>query len=239
MPKFSGLPEGDIKFIPVPAIVVSELLPQIDHLGELKLTIYVFWLMEHQEGAFRYLRKSDLFEDKILMESLSTSPGKAVEVLEESLERAVERGTLLQAEIEIDGKYETLYFVNSPKGRSAVEAVQNGQWHVTGDSQMPIHIKGEPPNSFKLYEHNIGPLTPMIAEALGEAEATYPRQWIEDAIRIAVERNKRSWRYAEAILERWQREGRDAQKEELKDRRDSEETRRRYVEGEYSDFVEH
>ena len=79
----------------------------------------------------------------------------------------------------------------------------------------------------------------MIADALGEAEDTYPTHWIEEAIQIAVERNKRSWRYAEAILERWQREGRDARKEKLKDRRDPEEARRQYIEGEFSDFVEH
>ena len=28
---------------------------------------------------------------------------------------------------------------------------------------------------FRLYEENIGPLTPLIAETLGEAEDTYPR----------------------------------------------------------------
>jgi DnaD/phage-associated family protein len=66
----------------------------------------------------------------------------------------------------------------------------------------------------------------MIAETLREAEQTYPMAWIEEAIRLAVEHNKRSWRYAAAILERWQQEGRD----EREDRRDSEAARRRYAE---------
>ena len=50
------------------------------------------------------------------------------------------------------------------------------------------------PNIFSLYEQNIGLLTRLLAEELMEAEATYPEVWIEEAVRIAVESNKRSWR---------------------------------------------
>lgn len=60
---------------------------------------------------------------------------------------------------------------------------------------------------YKLYEGNIGPLTPMIANALRDAEDTYAFDWISDAIRLAVENNKRNWRYCEAILKRWQVQG--------------------------------
>ena len=60
-----------------------------------------------------------------------------------------------------------------------------------------------------------------MAETLGEAEDTYPAEWIEDALRIAVQRNKRTWRYVAAILERWQREGRHDKKETPKDRPDA------------------
>jgi DnaD/phage-associated family protein len=86
------------------------------------------------------------------------------------------------------------------------------------------------PNIFRLYENNIGPLTPMIAEILQDAENTYPPAWIEEAIRIAVENNKRNWRYVEAILRRWQEGGRD----EREDRRDTEKSLRRYKEWENS-----
>jgi DNA replication protein DnaD len=75
----------------------------------------------------------------------------------------------------------------------------------------------------------------MIADKLGEAEDTYPAHWIEDAVRIAVENNARRWSYVEAILKRWQEGGRD----ERTDRRDTEKDRRRYVEGEFSEFIEH
>jgi DNA replication protein len=57
--------------------------------------------------------------------------------------------------------------------------------------------------------------------------------WIAEAVRIAVERNVRSWRYIAAILERWKKEGRGEKKFS------DENERRRYIEGEYADFIEH
>ena len=93
--------------------------------------------------------------------------------------------------------------------------------------------------SFRIYEENIGPLTPIIADELTEAEGYYPLPWIEEAIGLAVKNNKRSWHYTMAILERWRREGKHGKKEKPEDRSDIEEARRRYVEGEFSDFVEH
>ncbi len=51
----------------------------------------------------------------------------------------------------------------------------------------------ERPNVFKLYEENIGPLTPMIADALKDAENTFSPEWIAEAIELAVKNNKRSW----------------------------------------------
>jgi hypothetical protein len=49
----------------------------------------------------------------------------------------------------------------------------------------------------------------MIADSLDLAEKDYPAGWIADAIRLAVENNKRNWRYCEAILRRWKESGKD------------------------------
>jgi DnaD/phage-associated family protein len=102
---------------------------------------------------------------------------------------------------------------------------------VTDRANEPIDIYSEHPNIFQLYEANIGPLTPILADALRDAEKSYPADWIEDAFRIAVERNKRNWHYIEAILHRWQEGGLDDQKGK-QDRRDTKEARRRYGEWE-------
>jgi DNA replication protein DnaD len=49
-----------------------------------------------------------------------------------------------------------------------------------------------------------------------------------------VLKNARNWKYIEAILRSWKEKGHDE-----KDRRDSQEDRRKYIEGEYADFIEH
>jgi DnaD/phage-associated family protein len=71
-------------------------------------------------------------------------------------------------------------------------------------------------NLFRIYENNIGPITPMAADSLKDAEKTYPLQWIADAIKLSVENNKRNWRYCEAILKRWQTDGKDDGKKPTK-----------------------
>jgi DnaD/phage-associated family protein len=234
-PGFPGFPEGKVRLTPIPEMFFEALLPQINHLGELKLMLHAIWRLSQMEGDFHYLRRADLAADGLLTEGLQAAGSE----LGEALDRAVARGALLEARFELESGEEPLYFLNSPKGRAAVQAIQDGRWRATGKPESPIQVGREPPNIFRLYEENIGPLTPMIAEALKEAEDTYPIDWIEDAIRIAVERNKRTWRYAVAILERWQREGRDARRQKPEDRRDAEEDRRRYIQGEFSDFIEH
>jgi DNA replication protein len=229
---FQGFPEGKARQIRIPEAFFRQLLPQIDHLDELKLTLYVFWRLERMEGAFRFLRFRDLLHDADLLGAFGATPSQAQVALADALERAVRRGTLLQATVSVEGGEEQLIFLNSPRGRAAVESIQRGEWRFTGDPQQPLTIYQERPNIFQMYESNLGPLTPMIADALRDAETTYPAEWIEDAIRIAVERNKRSWRYVDAILRRWQQEGRHDRKEKGQDRRDSEEARRRYAEWE-------
>lgn len=64
-------------------------------------------------------------------------------------------------------------------------------------------------NVFTLYESNIGPLTPIIADQLKDAENTYVFSWIEEAITLSVTNNKRNWRYCETILKRWKESGKD------------------------------
>jgi len=65
------------------------------------------------------------------------------------------------------------------------------------------------PNIFAVYEANIGLLTPIIANHLTDAVATYPVGWVDEAIAVAVTQNKRSWAYAAGVLKRWERDGKD------------------------------
>jgi DNA replication protein len=232
---FKGFTSGKVHLTPIPGQFFSDLLPGMDHLGELKLTLYFFWRLERMAGDFRYLRRIDFTQDVLFMQGLNSDLVTAEIELNEALQRAAQRGFLLTAQVPGGEGTETLYFLNSPRGRAAVRAIQADQWRPPGEEAPAAALTPEPPNIFRLYEEHIGPLTPMIAEALGEAEDTYPARWIEEAFRIAVERNARNWRYIETILKRWQEEGRDAQK----DRRDAEKTGREYIEGEFSDYIKH
>jgi DNA replication protein len=232
--KFEGFKEDKIRSVPLPESLFTELLPQIDDLNELKVTLYALWFVNQLEGGFRYLRSEDVAADERFLSGLASPDGDQAAALKRALERAVARGTLLCAEVAVDDQPVRLYFLNSERGRAALRAIEKGEWKPTGDTRQPIALDMERPNVFRLYEENIGPLTPLIADVLREAEATYPLEWIQEAVRIAVENNVRRWRYVEAILSSWKKEGRDA-----KDRRDTEEDRHKYVKGKYADFVEH
>jgi len=239
MPSFPGFPNGKVHQVPIPGPFFEDLMLQSASREELLITLQAFWLLDQLEGTFRYLRVKDFSSDARFMGSLADNVKIATKKLINGLVQCVERGTFITASIRFQDKEETCYFLNSPKGRAAVRAISSGQWVPGENISASIDVPEELPNIFRLYEENIGPITPMLAEALSDAEETYPLHWIEEAIQIAVERNKRSWRYAEAILKKWHVEGRNAKKEHPQDRRDSAENRRRYIEGEFSDFIEH
>ena len=64
------------------------------------------------------------------------------------------------------------------------------------------------PEIFSIYEHEIGALTPTIADEIISAMSDYTEAWVIDALKESALNNKRSWRYALAILKRWKAEGR-------------------------------
>ncbi len=235
MPSFAGFPPGKIRFSRIPAPFYTDLLPKIDDLNELKTTLYALWQLDRMEGENRYLQFSDFADDDVFMLGLSDDLEEANQVLASSLEMVVNRGTLLAINIEIEGEEREFLFLNSARGRNAVEEIEKGNWRPSGEDNFPIELIQEKNNIFELYESNIGPLTPMIADALKEAENEFPFLWVEEAFRTAIENNVRKWSYVQAILVRWQEEGRD----ERRHQRDSEKDRRQYFEGRLSDFIKH
>ncbi len=212
----------------------KDLLPQIDELSELKVTLYALWQIMRLEGEVRYLKEENFTGDPEFMAGMGATPAAQLEAVRAGLERAVNRGTLLQADVpEGDGTL-VIYFFNSPRGRAAVQSVADGSWRPSdGDLPVPT-LSLEQPNIFQLYEENIGPLTPLIADTLREAEKEFPENWIRQAVGIAVQNNVRKWKYIEAILRSWQDGGRD----ERQDRGHTKKHRRGYLEDEFSEFIE-
>ncbi|MBC7877290.1 MAG: DnaD domain protein [Anaerolineales bacterium] len=199
MTNFNGFTSSET-FTQIPDSLFH-LLKEIEDVVELKVTLYAIWRIEHIEGNFRALSEKD-FEAESL--------GLDIKKIKLGLQKAVKRGTILRSQHEAN----VFYFLNSPRGRLAAETFANGQ---AKESIKSTSAPRERPNVFKLYEENIGPLTPLIADTLKDAEESYSQEWIVDAIALAVENNKRNWKYIEAILKRWKEEGRA----EKQDRRDN------------------
>ncbi|MFN3308677.1 MAG: DnaD domain-containing protein [Anaerolineales bacterium] len=223
---FSGFSGDQRSSIPMPNEFFSELLMNIEDINELKVILYAIWFFHRQGGVVRYMRRADFQRDSSFMKGMvcdNTSPQQALWV---ALSQAVDRGVLLRGAVQKNGQEIELFFLNTPLGRAALQALQQGKWRFTESPDAPIQIDTQPPNIYRLYEQHIAPLTPLIAETLREAEDTYPPEWIEEAIQIAVERNVRNWRYVEAILKRWKEEG----KGERKTGADSQEALRKYTE---------
>ena len=235
MQGFPGFPDGKQRLTPVPNLFFSDLLPAIDNLAEMKVTLYAFWALAQREGEVRYLRLPDFMNDPILLKAMGgPSIQSGVDALLDGIERAVARGTFLQVSIDgADGRLE-LYFLNTEKGRAAVEGISRGEWRPSPDDEQPITLLIERPNIFVLYEQNIGALTPMIAEELREAEKNYPPRWIEEAIKLAVTNNVRRWRYVQSILERWRVEGR----KDALGQRDTQRNLQRQIPSEYDDIIQ-
>jgi len=213
MNKFTGFKDSET-FTPLPDSFFRDLLPEIEDADELKVTLHALWRIGNMEAGIHMLREADFT-------NLVADPGP-------TLQKAAARGTLIRVEKASAG----YYFLNSPRGRAAAEAFAKGQRDApVTPSAAPV----ERPNIFKLYEENIGPLTPMIADMLRQAEKDFPETWFAEAFEIAVARNVRNWKYIEAILKRWKDKGKD----ERKDRQDSVKDFKRYSEGEFADYFKH
>ncbi|MEZ4637502.1 MAG: DnaD domain protein [Caldilineaceae bacterium] len=216
LPGFIGFPDKKMKPVIVPDLFFTDLLPQIDDLAELKLTVYAFWLLNEQTSDLRYLRGDDLRADDTLLRSLNLESDlrSPLSALEDALERATARQTLLRLEVETGAGAslisEDWYFLNTAKGRQAVAMIRQGRLaELQKILPEEARLSVERPNVFILYEQNIGMMTEIIAEQLRDMEKTYPPDWIEEAFEIAVSNNKRALRYIQAVLKRWETEGTD------------------------------
>jgi DnaD/phage-associated family protein len=201
---FDGFVAGGVA-VTLPAQFFVEVLPGIDNEAELRVTLYALYAIARRRGELRAVRGGELAREAPLARTLATCGG--IEALAGALAAAVARGTLLACPLD-DG--DTLYLVHNEAGRRALARIQAGALVVPGAAPLRPQATVEGPGRpAQVYEQEIGALTPAVAEALVAAVERWPEPWIVEALRLAATRNARSWRYAEAILERWETEGRD------------------------------
>lgn len=237
MSQFAGFP-ARMQFTALPNLFFSHLLPQISDMAELKTTLYIFWVIYNKRGYPRFTTYRELAGNPGLMANLREVGGSADEVLRRALDMAVKRGTILRVAIEKNGVREDAYFLNTRSDRQTIARIESGELTLPGfqvESPIPLETEaGDLPDIFKLYEENIGMLTPLIADELREAEKLYPQDWIRDAIKEAVNQNKRKWNYVSYLLERWAAEG----KSDGTYRRDIKKTDPdKYIRGKYGHMV--
>ncbi len=234
MAKFEGFPPDPRTPSPLPEAFFREILPAIDRLEELKVLLYILWRCGQMEGGLQYLWREDILADQVFMKGMDPDPVEAEKAVDLGIQGGVARGTLLAQRVEVKNRTGSVILLNSARGRAAMDSLEDGSWQPAPGSP-PSAPAIDRTSIYRLYEENVGPLTPMIVEMLKDAEADYPAAWIEEAIKIAVENNVRRWRYIEAILRSWREEGKD----ERQTRGDLKEDRHRYVRGKFSEFIEH
>jgi DnaD/phage-associated family protein len=228
--RFSGFEESKKGFTGIPDQFFSDLLPAIADINELKLVIYILWSVYKQGDFGVAFTIEGLLSDQKMVAGLLKNEEDPQQVLETAVELALRDNILVEC---VSPEGDKHLFINSPRGRQVAELIAKGQ-----ESGAPpagaATLDMVQPNIFQMYEENIGPLTPLVADMLRDTEDTYPVEWIREAIEIAVQNNVRRWKYIESILARWQEEGRDGTHQ-----RNAQEDYRRYLKGKYGQFGEH
>ena len=94
---------------------------------------------------------------------------------------------------------------------------------------------------FRVYEEEIGALTPLIAQSLEDDVLEHGESWVCEALRIASQNGKRSYAYAAAILKRWKVDGYGTELVKKKGGREQPPVHNGndYISGKYADFIEH
>ena len=216
----------------IPESFISEHLSKINDPDLFRILLYIFWRFDKTKTEVMYITLESIIEDVVFSENFGTT-GNEIEIrILELLTKAIEQEILIICPNPEQAKID-LYFYNSIRNQEIIELIKTGDLQI-GNLQN-ISLASIKPNVFKIYEENIGALTPMIAETLEDASNNYPVHWIKEAIQIAVENNVRRWNYIQAILDRWQEEGKDARR----DQKYTQEDREKYLKGKYSDLIKH
>jgi DnaD/phage-associated family protein len=184
------------------------LLPRIRDLAELKAVLYVAYLSGREANgavSINALMAPPILRDIAGLES----PEPAEERLKAGLDRAVADGTLLRLIRRSGGGVEVQFLLGTAENARSVRRLAQGDDEAARSLSVEdgAEVTVYRPNVYALYERAIGPLTPLVAERLRDAERSYPRLWIEQALDEAVHYNRRNWRYIEAILARWEEIG--------------------------------
>ncbi|HEV2073627.1 MAG TPA: DnaD domain protein [Thermomicrobiales bacterium] len=202
--------------VSIPHAFLTETVINITCMAELQVSLAMFRLVAVLEGEETPIAERMILRDEALNRAMRRDgivPEPAERILK-GLELAVGRGTILRFLATQPSHQAYWYYLDTTVNRATVASMERGALPppaIIWEGKTAPAISLDPPNAYRLYEQNIGPLTPLIADQITRAVTDYPGDWIEDAITEAVSYNRRSWRYILRILENWQASGRQEQ----------------------------
>ncbi len=199
--------------IPIPSSFFERFMPRIRDIVALKILLTVYRVVDTLNADAPFVSEEEMFSDRSLIQGvrLAGSNREPTDEIRRGIEILMAHDAIARLCVEEDD--EESYWL-MPKDSANMQRLAE---YVRGERPFPYRasrssattrVAVERPNVFRLYEQNIGVLTPLIADQLIEAIELYPEHWIEDAIGEAVSLNRRNWRYIQRILERWGTEGR-------------------------------
>jgi len=209
----TGLVVDPAVAMPVPRSFLLDILPRITSVEELHVSLAAMRLFDDAGGYGQPIAENQIVRDRALRAALRVegSPRSPDARIARGVDLAIARGTLVRLVSSQTRKRMTFYYLNTPENRASIRLMESGQLPAPRalwpDDEAPA-ITIDRPNAFRLYEQNIGPLTPLIADQITRAIEDYPEDWIEDALAEAVAYNRRSWRYVSRILDTWKTQGR-------------------------------
>ncbi|MSQ06626.1 MAG: DnaD domain protein [Dehalococcoidia bacterium] len=216
--QFTGFVRGT-RATALPDPLFGLLLEQIQDLAELKVVLRGVWLRNLKKGAFRPVCLQEFLSDPVLLRGLAGGEASPEQQILRGLALAVQHQVFLYCPAGVSqfpaaNAHDECFLLNTQEDREAL--AQQGM-KVSADFQPEVKSRAsgaEPPaavrpNIFALYEDNIGTIGPLVAGQLTAVEEEYPAGWIAEAFDIAVARNARNLAYIEAILRRWDAEGKD------------------------------
>lgn len=186
---------------------------EVRDIAQLKVLMTVYRLIDELDSSLGMVPEELVVGDPVLRRGLRHlgSAREPLEAIRRGIELALARDALLRFVLRLEEGDQHWLMPSTPENRARLARLGRGEeWppDVTARIGQPTEVLIERPNIFRLYEQNIGIVTPIIADQLIEALEIYPEAWIEEAIAEAVSYNRRQWRYVQRVLDRWATEGR-------------------------------
>lgn len=194
----------------IPNDLFDAMLPQMGY-AELKVTLAILRLTLgwHKERVAATLAR------------LMDMTGLSKQAVIDGAKQAEERGTLSK-EYDEHGNLEwAVYLLDHgglPTRPSAVYLLDrptSSKERLKKAQKKDEAAAGTLSRVLELYRQNVGLPTQVNLEDIRAALETFPEEWLAEAIREMARARAKSWRYAQAILDRWQRDGFKADKPDL------------------------